>query len=131
MTLEQERAALAYQHVQRVTDKEQQKVYGAMAQKLPALIRSAGLCQALHFVKSRGKASQVPLKLLLDHLGEQLRRADAGITNAESLCDKVRAADLSHYVWLTRETLASVGWYARLSRSEWGIEPGTDPGTKP
>ncbi|MBW8875862.1 MAG: type III-B CRISPR module-associated protein Cmr5 [Acidobacteria bacterium] len=128
MTLEQERAALAYQHVQLVTDKEQQKVYGAMAQKLPALIRSAGLCQALHFVKSRGKA---PLKALLKHLGEQLHRADAGITDEESLCDKVRAADLSHYVWLTRETLASVGWYARLSRSEWGIEPGTDAGTKP
>lgn len=126
MTLEQERAALAYQHVQRVTDKEQQKVYGAMAQKLPALIRSAGLCQALHFVKSRGKASQVPLKLLLDHLGAQLHRADAGITDAETLCAEARSADLSHYVWLTREVLASVGWYARLSRSEWNIQPGTD-----
>ncbi len=128
MTLEQERAALAYRHIQLVSEK-QRKVYGAMAQKLPALIRSAGLCQALHFVKSRGKAFQVPLTLLLDHLGEQLRRADTDIKNAETLCDKVRAADLSHYVWLTRETLASVGWYARLSRSEWGIEPGTDAGT--
>ncbi|HEX4960988.1 MAG TPA: type III-B CRISPR module-associated protein Cmr5 [Thermoanaerobaculia bacterium] len=124
MTLEQERAALAYQHVQLVTDKEQQKIYGSMAQKLPALIRSAGLCQALHFVKSRDKA---PLKALLDHLGAQLQRADAGITDGETLCTHVRAADLSHYVWLTRETLASVGWYARLSRSEWGIEPGTEP----
>lgn len=125
MTLEQERAALAFQHVQLVTDKEQQKIYGSMAQKLPALIRSAGLCQALHFVKSRGKD---PLITFLNHLGEQLHRADAGITNAESLCAQVRSADLSHYVWLTRETLASVSWYARLSRSEWGIEPGTEPG---
>jgi CRISPR type III-B/RAMP module-associated protein Cmr5 len=125
MTLEQERAALAFQHVQLVTDKEQQKIYGSMAQKLPALIRSAGLCQALHFVKSRGKP---PLITFLNHLGEQLHRADAGISNAESLCEKTRSADLSHYVWLTREVLASVGWYARLSRSEWGIEPGTEPG---
>ncbi len=131
MTLEQDRAALAFQHVQLVTDKEQQKIYGSMAQKLPALIRSAGLCQALYFVKTRGKASQIPLKLFLDHLGEQLHRADAGISDAESLCSQVRSADLSHYVWLTREVLASVGWYARLSRSEWGIEPGTDTGTKP
>lgn len=127
MTLEQDRAALAFQHVQGVTDKEQQKIYGSMAQKLPALIRSAGLCQALHFVKSRGKA---PLITFLDHLGAQLQRADAGITDAETLCKETRSADLSHYVWLTRETLASVGWYARLSRSEWGIEPGTEPGTK-
>ena len=128
MTLEQQRAALAYRHVQDVTGEADQKVYGSMAQKLPALIRSAGLCQALHFVKSRDKA---PLDTLLNHLGEQLQRADATVTNAESLCAQARSVDLSHYVWLTRETLASVGWYARLSRSEWGIEPGTDPGTKP
>lgn len=123
MTLEQERAALAFQHVQTVTDEEQRKIYGSMAQKLPALIRSAGLCQALYFVKSRGKA---PLITFLNHIGEQLRRADADISDAESLCKRVRLADLAHYVWLTREVLASVGWYARLSRSEWNIQPGTD-----
>lgn len=131
MTLEQERAALAFQHVQTISDEEQRKIYGSMAQKLPALIRSAGLCQALHFVKSRGKTSQAPLKLLLDHLGEQLKRADDGISDADSLCKRARLADLAHYVWLTREVLASVGWYARLSRSEWGILPGTEPGSKP
>jgi CRISPR type III-B/RAMP module-associated protein Cmr5 len=128
MTLEQERAALAFQHVQTVKDEEQRKIYGSMAQKLPALIRSAGLCQALHFVKSRGKT---PLITFLDHLGEQLRRADADISDAESLCRKARLSDLAHYVWLTREVLASVGWYARLSQSEWGILPGTEPGSKP
>jgi CRISPR-associated protein Cmr5 len=128
MTLEQNRAALAFQHVQTVTDEEQRKIYGSMAQKLPALIRSAGLCQALYFVKSRGKA---PLITFLNHLGAQLHRADDGISDAESLCSGAREADLAHYVWLTREVLASVGWYARLSRSEWGILPGTEPGSKP
>ena len=128
MTLEQERAALAFQHVQTVTDEEQRKIYGSMAQKLPALIRSAGLCQALHFVKSRGKA---PLITFLNHLGEQLHRADGNVSDAESLCSRARMADLAHYVWLTREVLASVGWYARLSRSEWGILPGTEPGSTP
>ena len=39
MTLEQERAAMAYGHVKLVTEKKDQKVYGGMAQKLPALIR--------------------------------------------------------------------------------------------
>jgi CRISPR-associated protein Cmr5 len=123
MTLEQQRAALAYQHVQLVTAPADRKLYGTMAQKLPALIRSAGLCQALYFVKSRGKD---PLKLLLKHLAEQLHRADAGITDLESLCAKARDVDLAHYVWLTRETLASVTWYGRLSRSEWNILPGED-----
>lgn len=123
MTLEQQRAALAFQHVKEIADKEHQKVYGSMAQKLPALIRTAGLCQALHFVKSRGKD---PLKVFLRHLAQQLHRADAAITDMDSLCEQARTADLAHYVWLTRETLASVTWYARLSRSEWGILPGDD-----
>ena len=94
-----------------------------MAQKLPALIRGSGLCQALHFVKSRGKA---PLKLLLEHIGEQLARVDSEIRDMDSLCAKARTASLADYVWLTRETLSSVTWYGRLARSEWGILPGED-----
>jgi CRISPR-associated protein Cmr5 len=124
MTLEQRRAALAYQHVQQVTDKEHQKLYGGMAQKLPALIRGAGLCQALHFVKSRGKE---PLHTLLNHLGEQLSRVDPAIQDEASLCTRAREAALADYVWLTRETLATVSWYGRLARSEWGVLPGDMP----
>lgn len=124
MTLEQKRAAKAYEHVQQVTDREHQKLYGGMAQKLPALIRSAGLCQALHFVKSRGKDA---LNTLLDHLGEQLSRVDSTIRDRETLCTKAREANLPDYVWLTRETLATVSWYGRLARSEWGVLPGDMP----
>jgi CRISPR-associated protein Cmr5 len=126
MTLEQQRAAMAYGHLQDVPAKEDQKVYGSMAQKLPALIRSAGLCQALHFVKSRGKD---PLNKLLDHLGKQLQRVDTGINDKDSLCEQARKADLAQYVWLTREALASVSWYGRLARSEWGVDP-TDADNK-
>lgn len=117
MTLEQQRAALAFQHVQAV-GKADQNTYGSMAQKLPALIRSAGLCQALHFVKSRKKPA---LDTLLAHLAEQLRRTDQGISSADSLCEIVRKAELSTYLWLTREALATVSWYSRLSRAEWGV----------
>jgi CRISPR-associated protein Cmr5 len=126
MTLEQQRAAMAYEHLAEVTEREHQKAYGAMAQKMPALIRSAGLCQALHFVKSRGKE---PLDRLLDHLGRQLQRVDLAIHDKDSLCEQARRADLARYVWLTRETLASVGWYGRLARSEWGVDP-TDAESK-
>ena len=118
MTLEQQRAALAFEHVQSVGE-DHQKTYGSMAQKLPALIRSAGLCQALHFVKSRKKPA---LDTLLSHLAEQLRRRmDEGITDADSLCKIVREAKLSQYLWFTREALATVTWYSRLSRAEWGV----------
>lgn len=123
MTLEQDRAALAYEHVKPITEEKDRKVYGGMAQKLPALIRGSGLCQALHFVKSRGKD---PLNLLLEHLGKQLARVDSQITGMESLCARARTAPLADYVWLTRETLSSVSWYGRLARSEWGVLPGAD-----
>jgi CRISPR type III-B/RAMP module-associated protein Cmr5 len=125
VTLEQQRAAMAFEHLKDITAKKDQKLYGAMALKLPALIRSAGLCQALYFVKSRGKA---PLNTLLEHLGRQMTRVDPEISGMESLCEEARESDLSHYVWLTREALASVSWYGRLARSEWGILPGEDPG---
>lgn len=123
MTLEQQRAAMAYAHVQKVPEKADQKIYGSMAQKLPALIRTAGLCQALYFVKSRGKK---PLETFLGHLAEQLKRVDPQIADMDKLLERVRDAKIGHYVWLTREALASVGWYARLARSEWGILPGED-----
>jgi CRISPR-associated protein Cmr5 len=124
MTLEQQRAALAFQHVQTVGT-DHQDTYGSRTQKLPALIRSAGLCQALHFVKSRGK-TKPSLITLLAHLAEQLKRTDPGITNVDSLCETVRTAKLSQYLWLTREALATVTWYSRLSRAEWGILTTTD-----
>lgn len=125
MTLEQQRAATAYQHVQVVTEKKDRVLYGAMAQKLPALIRNAGLCQALHFVKSR---KNPVLDKLLEHLALQLRRIDQDITDSDSLCAQVRKAELAHYVWLTREALATITWYGRLARSEWNVLPSDDPG---
>ena len=123
MTLEQQRAVMAFDHLKTVLDEKAQKVYGGMALKLPALIRTAGLCQALHFVKSRKKP---PLDRLLDHLAMQLERVDLNIHDMSSLCERARKADVASYVWLTREALASVTWYGRLARSEWGIDPSQD-----
>lgn len=54
MNLDQQRAILAYQHIEPLVQHEAlAKKYGTMALKLPILVRTAGLCQALHFVRSR------------------------------------------------------------------------------
>ena len=119
MTLEQQRAALAFQHVQAVTDPEDRKLYGSMAQKLPVLIHTAGLCQALHFVKSRNERI---LGVLLGHLALQLQRTNPNIMDAETLCARVRQATLTEYLMLTREALASATWYARLAQSELKVD---------
>jgi len=131
MTLEQQRAAAAHRHVLAIAaaypgeENKDRKQYASMAQKLPVLIRSAGLCQALHFVRSRTQDQEITVfSQLLDHLAEQLRRTDPAITNGGSLCAEVRQADLQRYLWLTREALASAEWYARLSQSELGVAKG-------
>ena len=59
-TLEQEFAAEIYTQVVEYGNKNQKdsperKQYGSMAHKLPILVRTAGLTQALAFVESRGK----------------------------------------------------------------------------
>jgi CRISPR-associated protein Cmr5 len=125
VTLGQQRAAMAYQHVHGLADraKEEKERYAGMAQKLPILIRTAGLCEALHFVRSREKAI---FGELLDHLARQLARTDARITDGASLCERVREAELGQYLWMTREALATAEWYARLVQSELGIPRGAE-----
>lgn len=147
MTLEQSRAAEAHRHVTEVVRQagarpgearsegelaraaraavlpEPARTYGILAVKLPALVRNAGLCQALHFVRSRGKPGAT---LLLGHLSAQLRRVAPTLGDDEDgaqLCGLVRDAELPLYLLLTQEALATLQWYARLARSELGIEP--------
>jgi len=124
VNLDQQRAILAYQHIEPlVADKPLAKKYGTMALKLPILVRTAGLCQALHFVRSR-KDDGSPR--LLDHLADQLRRVDGKIEDGASLCAQVRAAELRHYLHLTREATATLQWYARLAQSVLKIERTAD-----
>lgn len=125
MMLEQERAAKAYEHVARLDLKDQEKKrYGIMALKLTTLIRSAGLCQAVYFIKSRNKE---PYNLLLKHLALQLQRRNAKIMDAETLCNEVRQANVQQYLQLTREALAVANWYGRLAQSELKVERTEDP----
>jgi CRISPR-associated protein Cmr5 len=125
MTLEQQRAGLAFEQIKDLSNRREEEAkrdYAPMAQKLPILIRSAGLCQALHFVRSRHK--RPVLAELLDHLAAQLRRTDPTIADGAGLCERARQAGLTDYLWMTREALACAEWYARLSQSELGVERG-------
>lgn len=121
MMLDQKRAAQAYRDVSGLPKGEDKKEfrtrYGVMALKLTALIRSAGLCQAIHFVASRNKD---PYNELLKHLAGQLKRVNPGINEIDkkSLTEVIRKAELNEYLHLTREALAVANWYGRLAQSE-------------
>ena len=122
-TLDQERAKLAFDHITFVKswDQPQQKKYASIVHAMPALLRSAGLSQGLHFVRSRKNEHQ---QLFLDHLAEQLKRVDAGIDGREKLLAEVRGAELTAYLRLTHEALACVVWYRRFVQGELGIDAG-------
>ncbi|MCS7069581.1 MAG: type III-B CRISPR module-associated protein Cmr5 [Meiothermus sp.] len=117
MTREQKRAKSAYERIiQHCTkDKDWREQYGGMAHKLPVLVRQAGLAQALAFVESRGQEAH---RALLEDLA-----GTVGLSKAE-LLRKSREANLSEYLFLTREVLAAAQWYKRFSQSVLDVEAG-------
>ena len=96
-------------------NKAYRNAYGSMAHKLPVLIRSAGLTQALEFVAARGKP---PHQDLLKNLSQVVLGNDA------SLRDRARGAtQLSDYMRLTHEAMAALLWYKRFAQSVLDIDP--------
>jgi CRISPR-associated protein Cmr5 len=104
LTREQEYAAKIYTQVAGVEAKYQSE-YRAMAEKLPVLIRTAGLAHALHFASSRSEAA----KKLVNHLAEVVKRDD--------ILDASRKAELGEYMRLTQQALAALQWYKRFAQS--------------
>lgn len=87
------------------------KKYGSMAHKLPVLIRTAGLAQALAFLEARGDQDQ---KQLLADLMAVLKQP--------TLVARSRDVDLGEYARLTRETLAALLWFKRFAQAVLKVE---------
>jgi CRISPR-associated protein Cmr5 len=111
-TREQHFAARVYKtvaaHKGQYNDADRNK-YGSMAHKLPVLIRSAGLAQALEFVATRPDAQ----KDIYTDLEQVLGLSD--------LRERSREAELAEYMWLTQETLAALLWFKRYAESVLGV----------
>jgi len=85
-----------------------------MAHKLPILIRTAGLVQALAFVEARGKEIQ---KRLLTDLKATIEPNDP-----RTLLIHAQNADLSEYMRLTQQIMAALLWYKRFAQSILGVD---------
>lgn len=115
-TREQLYANQAYRDVQAFSTQHEQKErdsYTSTVQSLPVLVRTAGLAQALAFVASRKETGQ---QAILGHL-DTLLRGDLG---GESLLDRSRKAELSEYMYLTRQVMSALLWYKRYA--EWLLD---------
>jgi CRISPR-associated protein Cmr5 len=119
-TRNQKFAAKAYQQVSSLKPKEKsfQDKYGSLAHRLPFLVRSAGLAQALEFVASRGGDEG---GIILNHVAENL-----GQGTSENLRNQIRKAPLNEYMKLTRDVMAALQWYKRFTQSVLDVEPGKD-----
>jgi len=95
--------------------------YGGMALKLPVLVHTAGLAQALAFVKSRGKTS---LDALLDDLAQVINEKDA-----DNFLKRSREAKLQDYVYLTKKSLTALEWFKRYAQSVLNVESTDDDGS--
>lgn len=122
-TRDQRYATKIFQQVEQVEQKTSEKTkenkayrdaYGSMAHKLPVLIRTAGLAQALAFVEARGKE---PHHDLLNHLSEIVRNGQHDLVSQSR-----SATSLSEYMRLTHETLAALLWYKRFAQSVLDVE---------
>lgn len=112
-TRNQEYAALIFQQVSEIEEAAKKK-YGSMAHKLPVLIRTAGLAQALEFVNTR---SEEPQRRLLKHLAQVINGS-----MPEALLARSRTEPLSEYMHLTHQVLTALLWYKRFAQSILRVE---------
>ncbi len=94
-------------------DKKTARKYGVMCRKMPTLIHTAGLAQALAIVESR---KDVIYKIdFLDNLGKTIG-AEGRLTEA------ARTAELNEYMRLTAQVMEALVWYKRFAQSILGVD---------
>lgn len=122
-TNQQKFATSAYKQVGAIKKKDEtyQQKYGSMSHKLPLLIRTAGLAQALAFVRAK---KETAYEELLNHVAETVQWP--GATNGEKLAEKSRNEHLDGYILLTRRVSSALIWYKRFAESELGISANQD-----
>jgi|UniRef100_A0A7C4QNI8 CRISPR-associated protein Cmr5 len=87
---------------------KEQKEYRTVAKKFPSLIHTCGLAQAIAFYQAKGHTDY-----LADLASVVSRAGHPEITNAQSLAEHSRTAQLSLYMRLSRNTLMAAGWIKR------------------
>ena len=119
-TLQQKYAEAVYRCIQDVKQSypdEKGKEYGALALKLPILVRQAGLVQALTFVAARQQDKHK--RRILDDLAKVL-----GAGTGDDLLEQARKASLPEYMLHTQKILLALEWFKRFAQSELKVEPG-------
>jgi CRISPR-associated protein Cmr5 len=112
--IEQGRAAFAYDCVKQITqntDEDLKKKYKSGAKKLPVLIKTNGLGQALAFINRRDAGNEK----LYDTIGKWLSLKQLiELGENVDLVDVVISKSSNEYRRITTETLALLNWVRRF-----------------
>jgi CRISPR-associated protein Cmr5 len=116
-TMEQRRAAKAWEFVNRVKEKAQkdQKDYDSWVKKVPVLILTNGLGQTVAFLKSKKDEEK---QLLYEHLSEWLTSEVAWSPQAQQrsdLIDRLIHESSQNYRRATVEALSFLNWLKRFA----------------
>jgi CRISPR-associated protein Cmr5 len=110
-SLDQKRAAYAWQVVQGQSDE-----YGKLAKGAPALIMNNGLMQTLAFYREKGKDKErSPHHMLNAHIIAWLSLTDKDGDTFDSLMCKLLDADSETYRKATVETLGLLRWIRQFA----------------
>lgn len=94
--------------------KEYQNIYGGMSHKLPILIRTAGLAQALSFVEAKA--------VKVNALQQLLKDLSVTVEQQELPAVARNTKELSAYIRLTQQVMAALLWYKRFAQSVLGVD---------
>ncbi|WP_127958217.1 type III-B CRISPR module-associated protein Cmr5 [Serratia microhaemolytica] len=106
-------AAFARINARKENRKEENKKYGTLVHKLPAMILQNGLAQTTGFLLAKNEAHH---QALLDDLIAVFKKVDANlanITDGEALHGEIIQSDLYQIMRLTRNALDIAGWLRR------------------
>lgn len=93
----------------------ERKKYGGMCHKLPVLIRTAGLVQALAFLQAKHKEK------MWQQLGNDLA-STLGYTDLKTLGEEAQRALLGEYMVLTQRSLEQLLWYKRYAMAVLNVD---------
>lgn len=124
-TIHQRLAADVYSRIMKVHDDHDEpfhKKYGTMAHKMPVLVHTAGLVQAIAFVQAKGTKNKAWEQLLHDlaHTLEPSRPDYDGT----ALLISAQQAQIGEYILLTRRVSQALLWYKRFAESILKVESG-------
>lgn len=107
------------------TGSKERKAYGSMAHRLPVLIRTAGLAQALAFVEAKA-TGKVGSEKPRQRAYRQLLKDMGATIGTPEVAEAARTADFLDYMRLTERVIEALIWYKRYAESVLGVEQGDE-----